>query len=167
MAKKKEVEAKPKERDQHHELGKIDYVKVENWRGEGEPNTVMIGIDLDAGCHQGYGGLHLPDASARANFLRMLRWTFGVDGNSDLKGQKCYVLRSFTGWNEPIIGLESVETGRSMTTNQFCALEGYKVENALVKRKESILSSIEHHKRRIADDERTLKNLEADYKEWD
>ena len=93
----------------------------------------------------------------------------GVMNQKDLVGQKCYVLRAFSGWNEPICGLESIDGKRRMTVNDWCRKEfgKDKAKSRLEQEKESLQSSIERAHRQISENKVRLQNLANDYVEWD
>lgn len=155
--------------DAHRQKGKISYVKVENYRGEkDDPNTAWVGVDFN-GSGQGFGGLYL-DEKAIIGFQKSLTEVFGVEKFEDLVGKECYALRSFSNWNATITGLESFETGRRMTVNDFRRAMGYKVElNELQESIKRTNESIAFHERRAAEERLEIVKLKRgqDYVEWD
>ncbi len=153
---------------QHREEAVIDYVSVENFRGgkEGEPNTVNMGMKM-GGCHQGFGGLSLPDKKLQDAFLETVMMVFGVTKPSDLVGKRCYVLRAFSGWNEPIAGLESLDGKKRMTINGFRKAMGFEVDNRFKEEEKSLRQDILRYKERIESARHRLKTMDDDYVEWD
>lgn len=154
------------DRDPYREAGKISYVKAEDYRGEGgKPNTVWVGVDMD-GTFQGFGGLCLEPKDIKI-FLQELQSAFGVKNQEDLVGQKCYALRAFPTWNEPIWGIESVKTGRAVTLKTLRKAMGYPSPDRLEETKKSLESSISMHERRATEDRLALRKIHASYKDWD
>lgn len=154
------------ERDPYREFGKITAVKAEEFRGDGgEPNTVWVTWEAE-GTGQGFGGLMLDKKGIKV-FLDMLCDTFGTRIPEQLVGKPCYALRAFGGWNEPIWGLESGETGRRFTLKSFRTAMGYEAPSRFEETTKSLKSSIAMHERRAAEDRLTLNNLKKTYKDWD
>jgi len=147
---------------QHREHGTIDYIKDDDC--DGRFDTMFIGIRLTEGCFQAFGGYVLNEF--REQWTREICALFRVNKLDDMVGKQCWVLRSFSGRNESIEGLETMDGRRFTATDFFRRYLGKPVPSVLEKRRESIQSTIASLTRRINDETRTLAQLEADYVEW-
>lgn len=156
-------------RDNHREPGTIRAVKLEAYRGgpDDPPDTAWVFMDFDAGSSQGFGGLYLNSPEVVDGWVKHFTEAFGVKKYEDLVGKKCYALRSFGGWNEPIHGLETLD-GKRVTVNTFRKSVGFEVKETEMQRKvRDIKTSIERMKRQIAEQEENLATVNEGYKEWD
>lgn len=152
----------------HREEGVITQVKIENYRGEkGPPNTVSIHIRFVEGGAQNFGGLMIPSKIEIETYLSMVCLTFGVKEWKDLLGQECYALRAFSGWNEPIHGLESVTTGRKFTNNQFRKFMEYPHESMIIEEKQRLERRIVNAENDLQRFRKDLDDLKKNYVEWD
>jgi len=153
------------------ETGVFSYVKVENYRGDGgPPNTVSIGIDFNGGgSHQGWGGLYLPSEKEQQVYLKMLCETFGVSKPEELKDVAVVALRSFEGWNEPIVGVENPKTGARFTTKKFRDAMGYPDPSVTVlqERRQSLRNRIARARQQEEDAVAELASINSKYTEWD
>ena len=156
---------KTKVTDSHRERGTIAKVRVEDFRGDGDkPNTVNVGIEFKSS-YQGFGGLMLDEKNIK-EFVSQLCYTFGVKKESELAGKECFALRAFSTWNEPIVGLESVDTGRKFTVMAFRTSQGFESPTAYESEVKSLKNRIASAERQISDAENRLQKLASDYVEW-
>jgi hypothetical protein len=125
--------------------------------------TTWVFVDLDDGGTQGFGGWSLAEHQEAWN--AELCALFGVSKLDDLVGKHCWALRSFSGWNEQIEGLEGTD-GKRLVATAFWRKRLPAVQSVLEKRRESIERDIAHHTRRIKEQTHTLARLENDYVEW-
>lgn len=150
----------------HREAGIITYAREENFRDDGPPNTIGVGVKLVDGGQQGYGGLFLPDAPDRKAFIDALCDTFAVHKLSLLEGKACMALRNFSTWNSPIVGLESIDTGKVFLSRTFQRERmKMKPEHPLVEAQASINRSIKRCYEEIKRHERELQTIGGDYAE--
>ncbi|MEM9073791.1 MAG: hypothetical protein AAGE52_35195 [Myxococcota bacterium] len=140
-------------------------------------HTVWVYLDLD-GTHQGFGGLVLGrdeqgkrerGKQMQATYLAELMTVFGVASADALVGSECFVLREMPRWNEPIVGLESANTGRRFIVRHF--VEKYFPEAAaegspLELRRQRIAQSIECLRKRVREEQRELDSLESEFVDW-
>jgi hypothetical protein len=103
-------------------------------------------------------------------FLTKLRQamlhTFDVANEEDLVGKKCYVLRSFPGWNESIVGLEA-PSGKRFLSYVWARSVGSTTETILESRKESLRSSIKCHEDAVRRNKKELANLNENFVDWE
>ena len=125
--------------------------------------TVGLLLGPTGGAYQAFGGLSLTPETG-ADFKAELCAFFGRSFDA-LKGAKCYTLRSFSGWNEPIEGLE-LENGKRFVLTAWRRKHWPATESRLDARKKSIQGEIEWLTRRIREETAKLAELEADYTEW-
>ena len=146
------------------ELGKVDRVHS----GEEDPgiDTVDLGIDFKGGGHQGFGGLCLNDKKFKDSFIKELCETFGVYDLQDIAGKECYALRCWDGWNEPIEGIESVDTGRRFVISVWRKKMGCKDTDPLESKRDRYNRDIENALRRIKETIQYLKELDKGYVDW-
>ena len=156
-------------KDSHRQVGVITYVEETDYRGEGGvADTVNIGMEFVAGGCQSFGGLYLPDSVHREIFKAQVMSAFGVSNFTALVGRHGYALRQFSGWNEPIYGLESEITGRKVTLTSIRQALGVVPEaSGLEARRQTLHRSIEYFKRRVLETQNELLQIEADYVDWD
>jgi hypothetical protein len=153
-------------KDSHKEPGTIAKVRIENFRDDGaDPNTVNVGIEFK-GSYQGFGGLMLPTKALQDAFVNQLMSAFGVRKIQELAGKECFALRSFSTWNSPIVGLESVDTGRRFTISAFRKSQGFNSPTPYEEEVESLNLHIASAERQIADSKKRLAVLASDYVAW-
>jgi hypothetical protein len=150
-----------KMKEAHRQHGTIESVRYGD--DDGRCDTCWIFVNF-GGSVQGFGGYVLNEHLGAWN--AELCKLFDVAAVDELVGKNCWALRSFSGWNEPIEGLETVDGRRFIATAFWRPRLGRPVQSVLAKRRESIESSIASLTRRINDETRTLARLEADYVEW-
>lgn len=147
-------------KDEHREHGTIEAVRT----GQDDHGiSTWLYIRGQRGT-QGFGGYVLDKHQEAWN--GELCALFGVSKLDDLVGKHCFALRAFSGWNEPIEGIEAGDGRRFVATDFWRRHLGKPVVSVLEKRRASIEGEINHHTRRINDETRTLARLEADYVEW-
>lgn len=148
-------------KDEHRQHGTITRAYEDDM--DGRCDTTWVGIDF-GGSHQSFGGFVLQEH--RKAWNEELCKTFGVSKLEELVGKHCWALRSFSGWNECICGLETVDGRRFVSQDFFAGRLNKPMKTRLEERRESIESSIAALTRRINDETRTLARLESDYVEW-
>lgn len=123
-------------------------------------------LDFDGGGTQGFV-FGLGDKPGMAKQVRgEICALFGVRTEKELVGQKCYALRCFGGWNEVIEGIETLD-GKRFTRTGWARRMGYPVKDILAERKESTLGHIKALQRQIADNQKTLGELDGSYVNWE
>jgi len=159
------------EPDRTRERGKIRKVSVEENHGF---KTVWCSIEF--GCAvQGFGGLALQKWDGDDNagglvfeaYARDLCAAFGVRQLEDLEGKECFALRCFDTWNEPIEGLESVETGRRFLHSVWRRTQFGSGPTPLEDKIESLESAARSGERRAAEARNALKTVRARYVDWE
>jgi len=125
----------------------------------------MISIGFDGGGVQGFT-FGLPKKSFVPKIRKEICGMFGVNDEESLKGKECYALRCFDGYNELIEGLETMD-GLRFTRTGWAWRMGFDQKSVLDDRKESILSTIESCRKRIAREEQSLRTLEKEYVDWE
>lgn len=125
-------------------------------------------IDLDSFGTQGFGGLAL-DKKGVKNFLAELCLTFDVSNIKQLKGKRCWVLRSFGTFNETIEGLESKDTGRRFTITGFRKKYYPKADqqNNLEYKRKQLEGDIAWAEGRIVEARAELKKIDTKYIDWE
>ena len=152
-------------KDPRREQGVIAKVRVEGVRDDPEPATVWVGVEFKSS-YQGFGGLYLPDAKSREAFIEQLCKAFGVKTKEELVGKECLGLRAFSTWNEPICGLESIDTGKRFTIRNFRKSQGFGDRTRYEEEVESLENDIDRSLERIEQCKARLKTLQEDYMEW-
>ncbi|MBX3216911.1 MAG: hypothetical protein KF850_33070 [Labilithrix sp.] len=148
-------------KEEHRQYGTIESVRTGDEDGRWETTWLFVKF---GGSVQGFGGYFLKEHREKWN--AELCALFGVSKLDELVGKRCWALRCFSGWNEPIEGLENAEGQRFVATDFFRRHLSKPVESVIAKRRESIESSIASLTRRINDETRILARLESDYVEW-
>jgi hypothetical protein len=131
--------------------------------------TVWIHINYDAGAAQGFGGLMLgnskTDDKLAKQFINDLCRTFGVSSIEQLKGQRCFALKCFGGFNESIEGLETAFGSKFVRTSWWRKNVG-KSQSPLEREIEGLERDIERAKETIARSKQELKTIKTTYKDW-
>lgn len=131
-----------------------------DWDISDRPGCVSVLFGSD-----GWGqGLSLVVGDLRQQFRTEMMRLFATSDAESLVDRECYVLRAGDGWGENIIGIEV--NGRRWTRNGFCSRHGLDATSERERRRESLLSEIDHHRRRIVDSERSLERL-GEIEEWE
>jgi len=124
-------------------------------------------VSLAFGCTiQGFGGLML-DAALADDYVRDLCVAFGVRGMDELVGKECDALYSFGSFNEPIEGLESVDTGRRFLHNAWRKKHFPETESTFEQERDRIKKTIACTKRRLAEEQERLARLADNYVDWE
>jgi hypothetical protein len=140
--------------------------------------TVDVLIEFTGGGAQGFGGLALQSieyeggATSLGNsdliddYKKCLCQAFHVYRLAELKGKKCFALRSMNGWNESIDGLEA-EDGKRFTNYSWRKKHfPDTTKHPLAEKIDSIKADIARHARRSAELEQELKNVTAKFVDW-
>jgi hypothetical protein len=149
--------------DRTKELGVIENVFVGK-EDHGIP-TVSIMITFNDGfTSQGFGNLCLTKETQPV-YLDKVCSLFGVDHYKELKGKKCYALRSFDCWNEYIEGIETLDGKRFTHTDFRYDVHGRK-DTVLEQRKKDMEERIARHHEDIKRLKEEMKHLDDDYVPW-
>lgn len=151
--------------DAYREHGTINSVKGPHTEDHGILTTWVF-IDFTKGCSQGFGGIML-DAKLAESYTKDLCAAFGVKTIEDLAGKKCYALKSFSGWNEPIEGIESADTGCRFLHNRWRKKHFMDTTDVLSNRKKSVENEISFLNRRLDEEKLKLTKLSKDFVDWD
>ena len=145
------------------ELGKIsDFRSGEEDHGI---ITCVIGIDFN-GSHQGFGCLAL-DEDLLSKFEQDVCDTFNVKTMDELIGKSCYALRCFGFHNDPIEGLESVDTGKRFTISSWRKKHvSIKHDSPLQRKIKDLKSRIESNRANIIRYTSELESIYSDYTDW-
>lgn len=143
------------------ELGKIESV----FQGPEDHDiiTCSVHIEFDSGGAQGFGYLAL--GNLLEDFVNDLCATFNVKNLKDLIGKKCFALRCFSGHNEPIDGLESIETGKKFIINHWRKKHFANTKTTLQDKIESLNNRINSNIRQIESFNKELEFIKTDYTE--
>ena len=147
-------------KEAHREHGTIRSVRTGD--EDGRCISTWVFVDMSCGA-QGFGGYVLNEHAEAWN--ADLCALFGVEKLDELVGKHCWALRAFSGWNEPIEGLEGTD-GKRFVATDFWRARLPAVQSVLEKRRESIEREVGFLTRRINEETRRLAGLEADYVEW-
>lgn len=128
--------------------------------------TAYVGIKVDDGGCQAFGGLALDDRSLAA-FKEEVLDLFDVEDWQSLVGQRCYALFCRGRHNETIEGLENPFGDRFTITGFRRMLWPDKVASRLQETRDGIVSQLTSHARRAAELAEELKNLEDEFTEWE
>lgn len=122
--------------------------------------------------HQGFGGICLgtidnPDEFLFESFRHDLCDAFNVNRLDELKGQKCFALYSFAGYNETVEGLESHDTGRKFVVTSW-RRKHFPEQNGdpLKERISRLKSTIERSQDRVKRAREELRTIKKDYVDW-
>ena len=126
---------------------------------------VTIALNGGKGSHQGFGGLALNNKIVNS-YVRELCETFDVLNLSDLKGKKCFALYSFDSLNEPIEGLESLDTGKRFLHNVWRKKHFPETGSVLYQKRESLCLSLACAERRVLELREKLSKLEDEFVDW-
>jgi len=151
-------------KDGQRERGTIASIQEDTEPGR---ETLWVQIKLGSGFFQGFGGYYL-DADMRKQFLLDLSATFG----GELINEECYALRYEGFFNDSIIGLESVRTGRIFTVRNWLLANAERWNFKLgvspkQRRARSLRWKIEQAKRHIQEAEKRLARLDETFYDWD
>lgn len=147
----------------HRQFGTIQ--RVEYAPCDYGPIQVIVTIDVfGGGSQEKFGGVPIGFEA----WKRELCETFDVQGFEELPGKKCWVLRSFAEFHEPIEGLEA-PNGKRFTRTGYARRHGRDplYPNRLHCRVADISDEISRLERRIAEMRHTLHGLSNRYFEWE
>ena len=157
----------------YRELATVERVFVgKEDHGIDTVSLTMAGVGVaGSSWGQSFGNLCLGDPGDLAAFCRRLCLKLDVPNVQDLKGKRFYILRCFASLSSPIEGLEDPETGARFTITGFRRWRFPDKpefhQSPLEERRQSLVRSIESHKRRILQDEQALYRLGDDYVSWE
>jgi len=138
--------------------------------------TVWITIDFDGGGTQRFGGLAFQkldyssvlskkDDTLINDYIKSVCAAFEVPDLKDLIGKKCFALKSFDSWNQPIEGLES-ECGKRFTIFSWQKKHFPDALNALETKIEMLKREVtyfEHRKQQSIEELKTIKDKFVDW----
>ena len=128
--------------------------------------TTNITVKAGYGYHQGFGGLCLGEKKYADDYVATLCKAFGVKKLKELIGKKCFLLYSFGDLNEPIEGLESIDTGKRFLHNEWRKKHWPETKSTFKQEVERIESTISWTKRRMMEAQKRLTTLKSKYKDW-
>jgi hypothetical protein len=126
--------------------------------------TCYVMLNFGGSC-QGFGGVALQTKKIQKSFVSDLCKAFGVKTHEDLVGKKCFALRCWETWNEPIEGLEA-EDGKRFTLTGWRKKMGFPSDR-LEAQKESLQAEIRCAARRIERCQQELATLEQNFTSWE
>jgi hypothetical protein len=142
--------------------GVIDKVET-GWHDGDFPHYIVIGIDDEAGYQCMI--ISCNDQQQHDEALAQLRRLFMVDDNDKLVGCDCYALRYFPEHNTPVAGLEAAN-GARWTLSGFSRSQGFKPSHPLQQERERRQSEIAWMRRRIAEEQERLDQVEERMAAW-
>ena len=152
----------------HRAPGIIEKVSPPHMDDHGLMTWVYVNIGgEDRGGHQGFGGMVFKDESMAENYVDDLCAAFGVKHMEDLVGKKCYVLYAFAEVDEMITGLEACETGKRFLHRVWYKRLHPEAQSEIEGRRHGLAGHISLLKRRLAETEKELASVEAQYLDWE
>ena len=146
------------------ERGTIKHARLET--ADNGINTLWLSIEFP-GSSQGFGGLALDDHRLAISFCHELCKAFDASGVRQLEGMACFALRCWGTNNDPIVGLESVDTGKRFTLVGWRRRQGFADPGELARQTEHLRNELAWAKRRAAELEHEIEVVAYGYTDWE